>query len=144
MTCSFHKFKDFFPGTGHIDDIGAERGKYHAINFPLNEGNDDESFEYIFKPVLSKIFEKFRPEAVIMQCGGDSLSGDRLGCFNLSIKGHGSCVKYVKSFGVPVMLVGGGGYTLRNVPRCWAYETSILCETEVANGNFQIGYFRIT
>lgn len=22
MTCSFHKFKDYFPGTGHIDDIG--------------------------------------------------------------------------------------------------------------------------
>lgn len=31
--------------------------------------------------------DKFRPSAVIMQCGGDSLSGDRLGCFNLSIKG---------------------------------------------------------
>ena len=23
MTCSFHKYKDFFPGTGHISDIGA-------------------------------------------------------------------------------------------------------------------------
>lgn len=23
------------------------------------------------------------------------------------------------------MMLGGGGYTLRNVPRCWAYETSV-------------------
>ena len=31
--------------------------------------------------------EVYRPEAVVMQCGADSLSGDRLGCFNLSVKG---------------------------------------------------------
>ena len=27
--------------------------------------------------------------------------------------------------------VGGGGYTLRNVPRCWAYETSVLLDTPI-------------
>lgn len=87
MTCSFHKYKDYFPGTGHLDDIGSQNGKYHAVNFPLSEGLDDDSFVYIFKPVLTNIMETFRPEAVVLQCGADSLSGDRLGCFNLSIKG---------------------------------------------------------
>ena len=29
----------------------------------------------------------FQPGAVVLQCGADSLSGDRLGCFNLSLKG---------------------------------------------------------
>lgn len=81
---------------------------------------------YIFKPVIAKIMENFRPEAVVLQCGGDSLAGDRLGCFNLSIKGHGYAAEYIKSFNVPTILVGGGGYTLRNVPRAWAYETSIM------------------
>jgi len=61
-----------------------------------------------------------------MQCGSDSLSGDRLGCFNLSIKGHGECTSFVKSFGLPLMLLGGGGYTLRNIPRCWTYETALM------------------
>lgn len=65
-----------------------------------------------------------------MQCGADSLSGDRLGCFNLSLKGHADCVEYVKSFNVPLLVLGGGGYTLRNVPRCWAYETGVLLDTE--------------
>lgn len=41
MTCSFHKFKDYFPGTGHIDDIGKDKGVYHSVNFPLDEGLDD-------------------------------------------------------------------------------------------------------
>ena len=89
---------------------------------------DDQSFEEIFKPVVLHALEYFQPEAFVMQCGGDSLSGDRLGCFNLSIKGHGACVKFVKSLGRPMLVVGGGGYTLRNVPRCWAYEISLLID----------------
>lgn len=60
-----------------------------------------------------------------LSSGADSLSGDRLGCFNLSLKGHGACVEFVKTFNVPLLLVGGGGYTVRNVARCWAFETGI-------------------
>jgi histone deacetylase 1/2 len=66
-----------------------------------------------------------------MQCGSDSLSGDRLGCFNLSVKGHGNCVKYVRNLNLPLVILGGGGYTLRNVPRCWAYETGIALGVEL-------------
>ena len=51
----------------------------------------------------------------------------------MSVKGHGDCVKYVKSYGVPIILVGGGGYTLRNIPRAWVYETAILNEVEISN-----------
>ena len=29
--------------------------------------------------------------------------------------------------------VGGGGYTVRNVARCWAYETSVLLNTPLSN-----------
>lgn len=52
MTCSFHKFKDYFPGTGNINDIGINKGRYHAVNYPLNQGIDDDSFINIFKPVI--------------------------------------------------------------------------------------------
>jgi hypothetical protein len=30
----------------------------------------------------------YRPTAVVLQCGADSLTGDRLGCFNLTLKGN--------------------------------------------------------
>ena len=60
----------------------------------------------------------------MLQGGTDSLSGDRLGCFNLSVKGHSIGVRYVKTLGIPYMLLGGGGYTLRNVPRAWTYESA--------------------
>jgi len=52
-------------------------------------------------------------------------------CFNLSSKGHGDCLKFVKSFGIPMLVLGGGGYTLRNVARVWTYETAILLHTDL-------------
>jgi acetoin utilization deacetylase AcuC-like enzyme len=58
--------------------------------------------------------------------GADSLAHDRLGCFNLSTKGHGEAVKFMKEYGVPMLVTGGGGYTKHNVARCWAYETAVL------------------
>lgn len=131
MTCSFHKFGEFFPGTGDVKDIGQDAGKGYSINFPLSDGMDDASFVSIFKPVITKIFQRFSPEAVVLQCGADSLAGDRLGCFNLSLHGHADCVKFVQSFNVPTLVLGGGGYTMRNVARCWTYETSRILDREI-------------
>ena len=125
MTVSFHKFGDFFPGTGDFKDEGAERGKHYSVNVPLNDGIDDRSYTALFKAVISKVMEVYRPTVVVLQCGADSLTGDRLGCFNLTVKGHGECVKYVKSFGLPLLVLGGGGYNIRNVSRSAATLTDM-------------------
>ena len=126
MTVSFHKYGEYFPGTGELRDIGVGQGKNYSVNFPLRDGIDDKSYKAIFEPVIKNVMEYYRPEAIVLQCGGDSLSGDRLGCFNLSMAGHANCVNYVKSFNLPVLVLGGGGYTMRNVSRTWAYETGLL------------------
>jgi len=131
MCVSFHKYGDYFPGTGDIRDIGAGPGKYYSVNFPLKDGIDDEAYLSIFKPVIAKIMEVYRPGAIVLQCGADSLTGDRLGCFNLTIKGHAECVEFVKSYNVPLLVLGGGGYTIRNVARCWTYETAKLLNKDV-------------
>ncbi|KAF8536930.1 hypothetical protein BDD12DRAFT_746711 [Trichophaea hybrida] len=128
MTCSFHKYGEYFPGTGELRDIGVGAGKYYAVNFPLRDGITDITYKEVFEPVIKHVMEFYRPEAVVLQCGADSLSGDRLGCFNLSMKGHANCVEYVKKFGLPTLVVGGGGYTMRNVSRAWCYETGVLVD----------------
>eukprot|EP01102_Stenamoeba_stenopodia_P009700 TRINITY_DN2868_c0_g1_i2.p1 TRINITY_DN2868_c0_g1~~TRINITY_DN2868_c0_g1_i2.p1 ORF type:complete len:515 (-),score=87.52 TRINITY_DN2868_c0_g1_i2:82-1626(-) len=133
MCVSFHKFGEYFPGTGDIRDIGANKGKYYSANFPLKDGIDDQSYENIFKPIIQAVIDWYRPEAIVMQCGADSLTGDRLGCFNLSLKGHASCLEFVKKFNLPLLVLGGGGYTIRNVARCWTYETSILLDTPISD-----------
>lgn len=95
--------------------------------------------------------ETYDPSAIVLQCGTDSLSGDKLGCLNLSMKGewiwlpesqetdyefvgHANCVKFVKSFNKPLLLLGGGGYTMRNVSRAWAFETGLAAGVELAPG----------
>jgi histone deacetylase 1/2 len=66
---------------------------------------DDESYRNVFRPVsthtylqsylcdncskvMQHVMDWYRPGAVVLQCGADSLAGDRLGCFNLSMRGE--------------------------------------------------------
>lgn len=114
MTASFHKYGEFFPGTGDLKDIGYGKGRNYSVNVPLRDGINDENYRKVFEPVrarcpsfwsrlhvpadagvvrtalqvISQIMEWYRPSAVVLQCGGDSLSGDRLGPLNLSMRGE--------------------------------------------------------
>ncbi|KAJ6255217.1 histone deacetylase rpd3 [Anaeramoeba flamelloides] len=135
MTCSFHKYGNgYFPGTGKLSDIGENNGENYAVNVPLKDGMDDESYFYIFKKVIDAIMLYYQPSAIVLQCGADTLTQDELGCFNLSIEGHGRCVKYIKKLNKPLLVLGGGGYTPKNVAKCWAYDTNLLIgETELDN-----------
>jgi len=31
------------------------------------------------------------------------------------------------------LFVGGGGYTVKNVARCWTYETSLIINEQLSN-----------
>uniref|UniRef100_UPI00358F3471 histone deacetylase 3 isoform X3 n=1 Tax=Myxine glutinosa TaxID=7769 RepID=UPI00358F3471 len=107
MTVSFHKYGNyFFPGT---------------------------DYRQLFQPIIRQVMDFFQPTCIVLQCGADSLGCDRLGCFNLSIKGHGDCVSFVKSFNMPLLVLGGGGYTVKNVARCWTYETSMVVDEQISD-----------
>lgn len=55
--------------------------------------------------------------------------------------GHANCVKFVKSFNKPLLLLGGGGYTMRNVSRAWAFETGLAAGVELGPGMFLLRAF---
>ncbi|XP_062184881.1 histone deacetylase 1-like [Phragmites australis] len=133
MTVSFHqRTEGFFPQeTGFVTDVGKGKGLYHALNVPMREGMDDEGYYRMFKPIMDKVMQVFQPEAIVMQCGADSLSGDRLGQLNLSIAGHAKCVSFMRSFNKPLLLLGGGGYTINHVAACWCYETAVAIGKEI-------------
>ena len=59
--------------------MGVKNGKYYSVNVPLQEGIDDISYETVFKPVIEKVMDMYRPTAVVLQCGADSLTGTDLG-----------------------------------------------------------------
>ncbi|CAG8665481.1 5077_t:CDS:2 [Acaulospora colombiana] len=132
FTVSLHKYNgSFFPGTGKLEDIGSGQGKYFCANIPLEDGIDDAAYLSIFREVIGDIITMFKPSSIVLQCGADSLGCDKLGCFNLSIKAHGDCVRFIKNFNLPLLILGGGGYTIDNVARCWTYETAVLTGTDI-------------
>lgn len=59
-------------------------------------------------------------------------------CFYL---GHGACARFFRERHIPLMMLGGGGYTPRNVARCWTYETSIAVDMDVSDGVLPSGIF---
>lgn len=132
MTVSFHKYAtNFFPGTGSLSEQGHGQGKHYAVNVPLKDGIDDKNYLNMFKPIVSDVMEFYRPTAVVLQCGADSLQGDRIGNFNLSLDAHSQCVRFVSSYNLPTLVLGGGGYSINNVARCWALETAVLNDVEI-------------
>lgn len=143
FTMSYHKFGidrngyPFFPGTGNINEMGpadpTNRGKGHSLNIPIDDGIDDDQYKHLFKTITDKVIEKYNPNAIVLQSGADSLGGDRLGRFNLNIKAHGYCIETVKSYGRPLLLIGGGGYTPRNVARTWCHETAVCVGASLHN-----------
>ncbi|KAF2404106.1 putative histone deacetylase [Trichodelitschia bisporula] len=140
LTLSFHKYGEtFFPGTGALEDTGPRGshnpGAHHSLNVPLRDGIEDAEWERLFRQIAGDAIDTYNPGAIVLQCGADSLGGDRLGSFNINIRAHGFAVEFVKSraHGRKMMIVGGGGYTPRNVARCWTHETSIAADVELRN-----------
>ncbi|MCQ2821640.1 MAG: histone deacetylase [archaeon] len=133
LTLSLHRYGDFFPGTGSVTDIGEGEGKHYAMNVPLKNGIEDAQYDDVFRKIIDGVNQYYRPEAIVMQCGADSIFQDRLGDFNMTLRGHGECVSYVKSLHLPLLVLGGGGYTIENVARCWTYETGLILGENLAN-----------
>ncbi len=43
------------------------------------------------------------------------------------------CVKLVWDLGLPLLVLGGGGYMVRNITHCWTHETSVLIDDDIPN-----------
>ncbi|XP_066992065.2 histone deacetylase 8 isoform X2 [Anabrus simplex] len=132
LTLSFHKHEPgFYPGTGGLNDVGFGKGRYYSINVPLEDGIRDDLYCYIFDSVVLKVWAAYRPQAVVVQCGADGLNEDPMGTFNLTPVGLGRCVKRILSWEVPTLFLGGGGYNLPNVARCWTYLTAVILGRDI-------------
>jgi len=129
ITVSCHYFDGhFFPSTGWEPIlIDSESGNIR-INLPMAGHFSDEKFMYLMDSVIRIVVKELTPDVIVLQSGADSLAGDPLGVFNLSGIGHSSVITICKSLNIPMLVVGGGGYNIVNVPRAWALETAIATD----------------
>ena len=130
LTLSLHK-AGAFPGTGNVIDDGFGRGKGHSVNVPLWGGVSETDYLQIFEAALKHTVSRFKPDVVVLQAGVDSLGADPLTgghCegINLSSRGHMDAVKKVRNLGIPMLMLGGGGYSANAAARAWAAEVACL------------------
>lgn len=58
--------------------------------------------------ITEALLESYKPNAIVLQCGADGLTGDKLGGFNLTLQSFGYCVGKVLSWKKPTLVLGGG------------------------------------
>lgn len=83
--------------------------------------------------VANLIFQTYKPDVCVVQCGGDAIVGDPLGNTNLTPCDLGECIRTVLAWTVPKLFLGGGGYNTPNTSRYWTYLTSVICRTTISD-----------
>jgi acetoin utilization protein AcuC len=127
LTFSIHQDgHSLFPGTGFPQEIGEGAGTGASINLPMPPGSTDRLWLEAFEPTLRRAFELYQPEAVVLQTGADPHYKDPLGNLRLTAQGWLEAVKLVAGFGLPMVVVGGGGYEMTTVPRMWTAAIAYL------------------
>ena len=103
------------PG-GRLDD----RGGGQARNLPLPEAFNDDELAYLLEAAVLPLIARFAPQALVLQCGADALAEDPQSKLGLSNGALWSVVAALRDLGLPLIVLGGGGYNPWSVGRCWA------------------------
>ena len=132
LCVSLHRHGDgFFPGSGGARDSGQEAGQHHNINLPVREGLTDADLGMLFTPVIAAAAQRYQPQAVIICAGTGILSGDRLGCMNITLDGYLGALRSLLAMKRPTLLLGGSGYTQSTALRAWCAATALACGVEL-------------
>lgn len=132
LTVSIHESGEWlFPGTGFVRELGEGAAEGTSVNIPLAPYTDDTLWWQAFEAVVPRAFERFQPQALVLQMGCDPHYLDPLGHLNLTAQGWLRGVQWAKSLGLPTVALGGGGYNLTTVPRMWTLAIATLVGVEL-------------
>jgi acetoin utilization protein AcuC len=127
LTISLHETgHSLFPGTGFADERGTGTGAGYSINVPLPAYTDDSAYVNAFDAVVPPLVARFRPDVLVTQQGIDSHFTDPLTHLQLSTRGREHVVRGFRSFDLPWVAMGGGGYDLDAVARGWSIEYLVM------------------
>jgi len=78
----------FYPGSGLIDERGADKGLGSTINIPLRAGHGDASYKKIYQQIVWPAARRFKPELIMVSAGFDAHWKDPLASMYLSLEGY--------------------------------------------------------
>ena len=118
-----------WPFTGQVKDNVPGR----ILDIPLPSACNDAEFNYAFEYLVPPILDRFAPDALIVQGGGDALHVDPMSRLSLSNDALWRALRLILEHSSRVILPGGGGYNPWSVARLWSGFWAILSGQSVPN-----------
>jgi acetoin utilization deacetylase AcuC-like enzyme len=124
---STHQYP-YYPGTGHMEEIGEGPGRGLNVNVPLPAGCGDDQFRRVFQEVLGPVLERFQPQFLFVSAGYDGHFADPLASMALSTPGYAELMTFLKQEAQQLcdgklVVVLEGGYHL--MAQAWSVRVSI-------------------
>jgi acetoin utilization deacetylase AcuC-like enzyme len=121
----------FYPGTGHLEDIGEGDGEGWTANFPLPGGSGDDAFSTIMAELILPLLDQHAPEMILVSYGFDPHWLDPLGQLLLTANCYGNLIQSLCSWADTycqgrIGLFLEGGYDLNAAKACSLAVTSAL------------------
>lgn len=116
-----------WPFTGNLTDTAGGS----AFNLPVPRGLNDTEFRAILDGLILPRIDAFRPQAIVLQAGADSLLEDPLSRLSLSNNAYVAALRAIRPMAPRLMLLGGGGYNPWSVGRCWSLLWATLAGLDI-------------
>ncbi|MBL27134.1 MAG: acetoin utilization protein AcuC [Rhodospirillaceae bacterium] len=126
LTISVHE-DGRWPRSGAVGD----RGTGYARNLPVPKGFNDVEMAFILDAAILPLADRYRPQAVMIQCGADALLEDPLSGLGLSNNAHAAVVEALAFLTPRTIVTGGGGYNPWSVGRCWTRVWGVLNRMDI-------------
>lgn len=129
-----HCAAPFYPGSGHLDEVGAGLGEGYTVNVPLPEDAGDIALEKAFREILIPAADYFKPDLVLVSAGFDPHRNDM--ALNVSYDGFAALTGIVQGIADKhcngrLALVLEGGYNLTSLSRGVHRVLEVLAGGEV-------------
>ncbi len=115
-----HRAAPFYPGSGHLEEIGAGLGEGTTVNVPVPAGSGDQAYLKAFREILVPAVDWFQPDLLLVSAGFDAHWNDL--ALNVSYDGFAAMTRILQSVAAKhcqgrLAIVLEGGYNLESLAR---------------------------
>ncbi len=137
LTISLHETGHYlYPGTGHIQELGAGSARGLSVNVPFEPFTESESYLEAFEDVVPRTLEQFSPHVLVVQAGADAHFADLMGDLALTTQTFEKLYRRILDLAGEhtqgrVLVTLGGGYDNQVVARVWTLLYLTLMELPI-------------
>lgn len=107
-----------YPHTGGWEETGIGEGEGYTINIPVVKGMGDDDMICLYHDVLPPVFDRFRPQLILVAAGFDGHKRDPMSRTALTKRAFGCITQQIvelsaRQGGIPILLALEGGYDPR-------------------------------